>query len=69
MQTWKKCDDKKIEKNQEDEAGSYLIEAQIIINLNGPEGSIRFYEPQAGKVGRGLNDPQVGMPKNMCNIL
>ena len=46
-----------------------IIESQIIIKLNGPEGSIHFYEPQTRKVGRGLNDPQVGMPENMCSIL
>ena len=65
----KKCDDKNLGKLQEDEASSNIIEAQIIINLNGPKGNIQFYEPQTGRVGRELDDPQVGMPKNMCNIL
>ena len=65
----KKCDDKKLNKLLEDEVDSNIIEAQIIIKLNGPEGSIHFYEPQIGKIGRGLDDPQVGMPKNLRNIL
>ena len=65
----KKCDDKKLDKLLEDEADNNIIEAQIIIKLNGPKGSIHFYEPQIWKIGRGLDDPQVGMPKNLCNIL
>ena len=65
----KKCDDKKLDKLLEDEADNNIIQAQIIIKINGPEGSIHFYEPQIGKIGRGLDDPQVGMPKNIRNIL
>ena len=69
MQTWKKCVKKNLNKLHKDEVGSNLIEAQIIININGLEISIQFYEPQTRKVGRGLDDPQVGMLENMCNIL